>query len=135
MNAKLLLAFSLAGTAYAQANLENNHLDRLSPKVREFVEKYKAEKANKKINDNAQKRKVVLKSDVLGRKVNRGQVQDSTVYVVEDVVEPKMEVTVTDLTVEDVDIEPISAQYSYNGEKKRRVFFAEWEENRQEVFF
>ena len=65
MNAKLLLAFSLAGTAYAQANLENNHLDRLSPKVREFVEKYKAEKANKKINSDAQKRKVVLKSDVL----------------------------------------------------------------------
>ena len=135
MNAKLLLAFSLAGTAYAQANLENNHLDRLSPKVREFVEKYKAEKANKKINDNAQKRKVVLTSDVLGRKVNRGQVQDSTVYVVEDVVEPKMEVTVTDLTVEDVDIEPISAQYSYNGEKKEESFLLNGKKIDKKSFF
>ena len=112
MNIRFLLVLSLAGTACAQVNLESRHLDRLSPKVREFVEKYKAEKANKKINSDAQKRKVVLKSDVLGRKVNRGQVQDSTVYLVEDVVEPRMEVTVADLSVEDVDIEPISAQYS-----------------------
>ena len=133
MNTKLLLALSLVGAAYAQTNLENNHLDRLSPKAREFVEKYKAEKANKKINGNAQKRKVVLKSDVLGRKLNRGQVQDSTVYIIEDNIEPRMEVTVADLTVEDVDIEPISAQLSYNGEKKRRDFLVEWEGNRQEV--
>ena len=123
MNAKLLLVLSLAGAAYAQTNLENNHLDRLSPKAREFVEKYKAEKLNKKINGNAQKRKVVLKSDVLGRKLNRGQFQDSTVYIVEDDIEPKMEVTVADLTVEDVDIEPISAQHSYNGEKKEEIFW------------
>ena len=123
MNTKLLLVLSLAGAAYAQTNLETNHLDRLSPKAREFVEKYKAEKANKKINGNSQKRKIVLKSDVLGRKVNRGRVQDSTVYIVEDDVEPKMEVTVADLTVEDIDIEPISAQHSYNGEKKEELFW------------
>lgn len=123
MNSKLLFVLSLAGTISAQADFENSHLDRLSPKAREFVEKYKAEKANKKVNSNAQKRKVVLKSDVLGRKVNRGQVQDSTVYIVEDDIEPKMEVTVADLTVEDVDIEPISAQLSYNGEKKEELFW------------
>ena len=123
MNYKLLFVLSLAGTISVQADFENSHLDRLSPKAREFVEKYKAEKANKKVNSNSQKRKVVLKSDVLGRKVNRGQVQDSTVYIVEDNVEPKMEVTVADLSVEDVDIEPISAQLSYNGEKKEEIFW------------
>ena len=135
MNTKLLLVLSLAGAAYAQTNLENNHLDRLSPKAREFVEKYKAEKANKKINGNAQKRKVVLKSDVLGRKMNRGQVQDSTVYVVEDNIEPKMEVTVADLSVEDVDIEPISAQHSYNGEKKEEIFWLNGKQIDQKSFF
>ena len=53
MNIRFLLVLSLAGTACAQVNLESRHLDRLSPKVREFVEKYKAEKANKKINSDA----------------------------------------------------------------------------------
>ena len=135
MNSKLLLVLSLAGMVSAQADFENNHLDRLSPKVREFVEKYKAEKANKKINSNTQKRKVVLKSDVLGRKINRGQVQDSTVYIVEDNVEPKMEVTVADLTVEDVDIEPISAQFSYNGEKKEESFWLNGKKIDKKSFF
>ena len=135
MNTKLLLALSLVGAAYAQTNLENNHLDRLSPKAREFVEKYKAEKANKKINGNAQKRKVVLKSDVLGRKLNRGQIQDSTVYIIEDNIEPRMEVTVADLTVEDVDIEPISAQYSYNDEKKEEIFWLNGKEIDKKSFY
>ena len=135
MNIRFLLVLSLAGAACAQVNLESRHLDRLSPKVREFVEKYKAEKANKKINSDAQKRKVVLKSDVLGRKVKRGQVQDSTVYLVEDVVEPRMEVTVADLSVEDVDIEPISAQYSYNGEKKEESFLLNGKKIDKKSFF
>ena len=135
MNIRFLLVLSLAGTACAQVNLESRHLDRLSPKVREFVEKYKAEKANKKINSDAQKRKVVLKSDVLGRKVKRGQVQDSTVYLVEDVIEPRMEVTVADLSVEDVDIEPISAQYSYNGEKKEENFLLNGKKIDKKSFF
>ena len=135
MNIKLLLALSLVGAAYAQTNLENNHLDRLSPKAREFVEKYKAEKANKKINGNAQKRKVILKSDVLGRKLNRGQIQDSTVYIIEDNIEPRMEVTVADLTVEDVDIEPISAQYSYNDEKKEEIFWLNGKEIDKKSFY
>ena len=38
MNANILLVLSLAGVVYAQAEFENNHLDRLSPKAREFVE-------------------------------------------------------------------------------------------------
>ena len=120
MNTKPLLVLSLAGCISAQAGVTDNYLDRLSPKAREFVEKYKAEKT-KKLN-NTQKRKVVLKSDVLGRKSKQGKVQDSTVYVVEDVVEPKMEVTVYDLTVETPDIESLGpAHYSYNEKKNGKI--------------
>ena len=133
MNTKTLLVLSLAGVVSAQAGLADNHLDRLSPKAREFVEKYKAEKANKKIN--AQKRKVVLKSDILGRKSKKGQFRDSTVYMVEDEIEPKMEVTVTDLKVDNIDIEPISAFYSFNGDSKEEKFWLNGKNIDRKSFF
>ena len=60
MNTNLILVLSLAGAVYAQAEFANSHLDRLSPKAREFVEKYKAEKASNKINGKMQQKKVVL---------------------------------------------------------------------------
>ena len=123
MNSKVLLAFSLAGVVSAQAGLDGDYLDRLSPKARAFVEKYKAEKANKKL-DNSQKRKVVVKRDVLGRSVKRGQSQDSTVYVVDNAVEPKMEVTVFDLSLENESVENLGpAHYSYNEKTKEENFW------------
>lgn len=122
MNANILLVLSLAGVVYAQAEFENDHLDRLSPKAREFVEKYKVEKAHNKIKKT--QKKVILKSDILGRKIKNGQLQDSTVYIIKDEAEPKMEVTVTDLTVEDVDIEPLGpAQYFYDNKTKEEKFW------------
>ena len=134
MNTKPLLVLSLAGCISAQAGVTDNYLDRLSPKAREFVEKYKAEKT-KKIN-NTQKRKVVLKSDILGRKTKRGRIQDSTVYVVEDAVEPKMEVTVYDLTVETPDIESLGpAHYSYNDETKEENFWLNGKKIDKKSFF
>ena len=124
MNTKILLAFSLAAAASIQAGTEDSYLDRLSPKAREFVEKYNAEKSTKKANGNIQTKKVVLKNDVLGRKLKKGQVKDSTVYLVKDEVEPKMEVIVNDLTVEDSDIEPLGpVHYSYNDETKKETFW------------
>ena len=123
MNTKILLAFSLAGCISAQAGIDDGHLNRLSPKVREFVEKYKVQKANKE-NINKQSKKIVLKNDILGRKVNRGHIQDSTVYIVKEEIEPKMEVTVTDLTVENANIEPLgTVQYSYNNETNEENFW------------
>lgn len=134
MNTKPLLVLSLAGCVSAQAGVTDNYLDRLSPKAREFVEKYKAEKT-KKLN-NTQKRKVVLKSDVLGRKAKQGKVQDSTVYVVEDVVEPKMEVTVYDLTVETPDIESLGpAHYSYNEKTKEENYWLNGKKIDKKSFF
>lgn len=136
MNTNLILVLSLAGAVYAQAESANSHLDRLSPKAREFVEKYKAEKASNKINGKMQQKKVVLKNDVLGRKIKNGHLQDTTVYyITKDETEPKMEVLVTDLTVEDVDIEPISAQYSYNGESKEEHFWLNGKKTDKESFF
>lgn len=124
MNTNILLAFSLAAVASVQAGTEENYLDRLSPKAREFVEKYNAEKSAKKANGNIQTKKVVLKNDVLGRKLKKGQVKDSTVYLVKDEAEPKMEVIVNDLTVEDSDIEPLGpVHYSYNDETKKEAFW------------
>ncbi len=124
MNTKIILAFSLAAVASVQAQTEDSYLDRLSPKAREFVENYKAEKSAKKVSGNIQKKKVVLKNDVLGRKLKNGQIQDSTVYIIKDEAEPKMEVIVNDLTVEDVDIEPLGpVHYSYNSETKKEVFW------------
>ena len=64
MNTNILLAFSLAAVASVQAGTEDSYLDRLSPKAREFVEKYKAEKSAQKASGNIQKKKVVLKNDV-----------------------------------------------------------------------
>ena len=134
MNANFLLVLSLAGVVCAQAEFENSHLDRLSPKAREFVEKYKAEKAHNKIK--AQQKKVVLKNDVLGRKIKKGQLQDSTVYIIKDEAEPRMEVTVTDLTVEDVDIEPLGpAQYSYNDKTKEEQFWLNGKKIDKKTFF
>jgi len=135
MNTKALLVLSLAGCISAQAGADDNYLERLSPKARAFVEKYKAEKANKKIN-NAQKRKVVLKNDVLGRKVKRGQALDSTVYLVENTVEPKMEVTVFDLTAENSNIEPLGpAHYSYDGKTKEENFWLNGKKIDRKSFF
>lgn len=132
MNTKHLLVLSLAGCISAQAGVTDNYLDRLSPKAREFVEKYKAEKANKKV----EKKKVVSKNDVLGRKLKQGQNQDSTVYLVENAVEPKMEVTVYDLTVEDPDIEPLGpAHYSYNDETKEENFWLNGKKIDKKSFF
>ena len=82
MNTNILLAFSLAAVASVQAGTEDSYLDRLSPKAREFVEKYKAEKSAQKASGNIQTKKVVLKNDVLGRKLKKGQIKDSTVYIV-----------------------------------------------------
>ena len=124
MNTNILLAFSLAAVASVQAGTEDSYLDRLSPKAREFVEKYKAEKSAQKASGNIQTKKVVLKNDVLGRKLKKGQIKDSTVYIVKDDAEPKMEVIVNDLTVEDADIEPLGpVHYSYDNKTNKEVFW------------
>lgn len=130
MNLKVLMVPVFAGIILSQASTPDN--DRLSPEVRNFVNKSKEKVLSKQTT-----RKAVLKSDLLGRK-NKNTNQEVS-YITgantETDVEETMEVVVHDLTIEDVDIEPISASMEINSNNGVETFTWNGEKTNKQKYF
>lgn len=130
MNKKMLamtaMAVLVGGSAsYAQTNSDDVKSEkeaqieesvsvpsRMGLSVQKFVEKQK---------QNTQKRKVTLKSDVLGR---RGGVQKGALnYEINASDVQKMKVVINDIKVNDAPLPTVSGRYEYDSEKNQKNYW------------
>ena len=130
MNKKMLamtaMAVLVGGSAsYAQTNSDDVKSEkeaqieesvsvpsRMGLSVQKFVEKQK---------QNTQKRKVTLKSDVLGR---RGGAQKGTLnYEINASDVQKMKVVINDIKVNDAPLPTVSGRYEYDSEKNQKNYW------------
>lgn len=130
MNKKMLamtaMAVLVGGSAsYAKTNSDDVKLEkeaqieepvslpsRMGHNVKKFVEKQK---------QNTQKRKVTLKSDVLGR---RGVAQKGALnYEIDASDVQKMKVVISDIKANDAPLPTVSGRYEYDSEKKQNNYW------------